>query len=150
MIALAVVGVLLALLIPAVQMVRETSRAAQCRSNLHQVVTAVANYEQSFDTYPGMLRGYHKGIAGFIEIQSLKQQAPVYACPADSWADGSLRFGRVSYVMNDGVYERRPGDGIVGFIKRGISSRDVTDGVSNTVALSERIVVPPSDVLGER
>jgi len=44
LVTLAIIGILMALLIPAVQAAREAARRAQCKSNLHQLGVAVEQY----------------------------------------------------------------------------------------------------------
>ena len=56
---IALLGVLLALLLPAVQQSRETAHRMQCQSNLRQLALAVHNYESAHGIVPpGILRGY--------------------------------------------------------------------------------------------
>jgi hypothetical protein len=45
-------GVLIALLLPAVQSAREAARRAQCTNNLKQVALAMHNYESSNNAFP--------------------------------------------------------------------------------------------------
>jgi prepilin-type N-terminal cleavage/methylation domain-containing protein/prepilin-type processing-associated H-X9-DG protein len=51
-VVLAVVGILVALLLPAVQAARESSRKLQCQSNLRQIGLAVAHYAEAFGSLP--------------------------------------------------------------------------------------------------
>ena len=86
LVVIAIIGVLVALLLPAVQAAREAARRAQCSNNLKQIGLAVLNYESNLRIMlPGAFWAYDpkdhpiKGsillhILPYIEQQALYDQ----------------------------------------------------------------------------
>jgi prepilin-type N-terminal cleavage/methylation domain-containing protein len=83
LVAISIIGVLVALLLPAVQAAREAARRMQCSNNLKQLGLALLNYETSYRCFPhgyyesNMPNGYQPmavGLLPFIEQQTLRDR----------------------------------------------------------------------------
>jgi prepilin-type N-terminal cleavage/methylation domain-containing protein len=89
LVVLAVVSILLALLLPAVQSARERGREAVCKNNLHQINLAIARFSEAHKRLPRPSAPKHIGgwmveILPFIEQQNLKRSVPVGLPVADA------------------------------------------------------------------
>lgn len=103
-VVIAIIGILLALAIPAIQYARETSRQVHCQSNLRQIMLGVQQYEGAHKTLPGgsslsgslfcailpyidqndvfnQIDTSKPGMTRFKVVDAI--QIPLYICPSD-------------------------------------------------------------------
>jgi prepilin-type N-terminal cleavage/methylation domain-containing protein/prepilin-type processing-associated H-X9-DG protein len=162
LVAISVIAILAAILLPAVSQAREAARHAQCRSNLHQIGVAIQAHEAARGEFPG--RAFTYDILPYIDQQSIYQlwpgrfpddmdafnallaemnrhQVPLYLCPSDA-APPHPFAGRTNYVGNIGSGVQAYG--LNGFFSLAIDEAYrpadfVRRGLSNTAAVSETL-----------
>ncbi len=79
LVVIAIIGILIALLLPAVQMAREAARRMACQNNLRQIGIASLNYESAWGCLPprrnltsGNRRGWGPSILPYVEQEALQ------------------------------------------------------------------------------
>jgi len=83
-VVIAIIAILIALLLPAVQQAREAARRTQCRNNMHQIGLAMHNYHDNFLVFPpGSVRHIQtswlsSGLQWGGRILPYLDQAPLY------------------------------------------------------------------------
>ena len=126
LVVIAIIGILVALLLPAVQAAREAARRMQCTNNMKQIGIAMHNYHDSNKRFP----------AGYLFLGGKRGNTPAYG-----WAVSILPYMEMSALYD----ELDPG-------KIPLSSR-YTSGASaaDKALLQTRIDAYrcPSDVLGD-
>ena len=83
LVVIAIIGVLVALLLPAVQAAREAARRAQCMNNVKQFGLAIANHVSAKKDAlpPGMTQetGPYRGVTFWVYLLPYLEQQTVYA-----------------------------------------------------------------------
>ncbi len=144
-VTIGLISVLLALLLPAVQSVRESARLTQCRANLHQIGIGMQVYADSNRVFPTKAESAYQNVA-----MSAGYKGPIYigvdifSCPSDPLV--RTEKGEYSYHMNSGTRFRYLPNGTEWGDYNGLLSlsknrplSDVGDGLSNSAAFSERL-----------
>ncbi len=81
LVVIAIIGILIALLLPAVQAAREAARRSQCTNNLKQLGLAMHNYHDTFKKFPyGFIEAgqLHQRTCWAQEIWPFIEQQPLY------------------------------------------------------------------------
>jgi len=83
LVVIAIVGVLVSLLLPAVQQAREAARRSQCKNNLKQIGLALHNYNDAFKTLPpgrivNPASGQGHCFSAYAHLLPYLDQAPLY------------------------------------------------------------------------
>jgi len=151
LVVIAIIAILIGLLLPAVQKVREAAARSTCQNNLHQLGVAVANYEGAYGRCPGGWTsnlGQQYGSLHFYLLPYVEQNAiyiaagnnswnqnntPVktFVCPSDTTSWTSYPQGGTSYAWNVWVFSGGIGWG--GDQKPGGLLNAMPDGTANTV-----------------
>jgi prepilin-type N-terminal cleavage/methylation domain-containing protein len=146
LVVIAIIGILVALLLPAVQAAREAARRSQCSNNLKQLALGLLNYESNYRTLPHgapdccVRNGFTWTVMlfPFIELNTLhdqmdrngnlrntpvnraaaqNQRLPIWICPSDP-------AGRITHLNRFARDNPNPGHGLWYPVSMGPTSMD--------------------------
>ena len=170
LVVIAIIGILVALLLPAVQFAREAARRMACGNNLKQIGVALQSYHASCDNFPVARNPWplvHSSLARLLPYCEQEQLHDVvdYGLPLSSPDNVAASRIPVSFFLcpSDQVRGKVPGmpdaganyvasngSGTVGFgliasgdgvfTQANLGFRDLRDGSSNVAAFSESLL----------
>lgn len=159
LVSVAIIGLLIAIILPAVQSSREAARRMDCSNRLRQISLAVELYTSDWRYYPSG-SGWKYKLLPYLQLQSVydarvlegyDMEGPTtrlvisaYLCPSDPLSPTAMGVGSANYAA---CY----GSGVLDFGYNGMFNNedqsepserptrpaDVTDGLSNTAQVSE-------------
>lgn len=104
LVVIAIIGVLVALLLPAVQMAREAARRTSCGNNLRQIGLAMMNFEGTHQVFPPSWSLTEPNASGGIDGWSAQARILPYLeqGPLEGYIDFSQSYGLVSNILIGG------------------------------------------------
>jgi prepilin-type N-terminal cleavage/methylation domain-containing protein len=166
LVVIAIIAILIGLLLPAVQKVREAASRLQCINNMKQIGISLQSYHNDYNQFPSQAatppnhNGWMVEILPYVEQGTTylifqnnnwnstiggKQPIKLYYCPSDPQGFPILLPAYDNDCGTDyvGVAGLNYTDGL-GIIntKRAIAASWVTDGLSNTTMVGERPPIP--------
>jgi len=135
LVVIAIIGVLVSLLLPAVQAAREAARRSQCTNNLRQVGLACLNFQSAKKSFPTA----GGAVEQFFNSADLSKAA--YGYESASWM-----YQILPYLEQQSLQDLRRGDGNLnaGFVKTGLAEIQLT--MFNCPSRANRIATIGLDV----
>lgn len=121
LVVIAIIGILVALLLPAIQAAREAARRSSCSNNLKQIGLGLHMYHDTFGRLPAGWRGYDPA----------NGQPFWFGLPGWAWSASLLPYMEQTAMYNDSVHFELP----------------ITDAANNGVRVADiKIFRCPTDI----
>jgi prepilin-type N-terminal cleavage/methylation domain-containing protein/prepilin-type processing-associated H-X9-DG protein len=164
LVVIAIIAILIGLLLPAVQKVREAAARMQCSNNLKQLALGVHTHHDAFKTFPSFYgtgrQNWIYQLLPFVEQGNVQKLSsywsvgfPLVWCPSSpvdpSPGYGPGQWGITCYLASTGRnwLDFQTGDtGVIGLFpsRKGVKLTEIIDGTSGTLMIGER---PPQSNL---
>ena len=79
LVVIAIIGILVSLLLPAVQAAREAARRIQCTNHLKQIGIAIHNFHTTYNALPNAGTHGSGEISLFVTLMPFLEKADIYA-----------------------------------------------------------------------
>src|SRR6516165_5767421 len=162
LVILAIIGLLLALLLPAVAKVRQAANRTKAQNNLKQIGIACHNYLAAYNVFPpGTDENYYSAAAKllpFVEQDNLfkkidftkpmtdkanetvrKTLIKLFLSPDDPLERVSEDSGATNYLFNAGAEPGLADNNGIFYLNSKVRIQDVPDGLSNTLLTGETL-----------
>lgn len=161
LVVIAIIGILVGLLLPAVQTARETARLSACSNRMRQLVLALQNHADAQKVLPAGARTGGWTLSPHVQILPYGEEirrynvilasnsaegsgriVPEFKCPSDiaELNEGGRPSSNYAFNRGDsysGGYETTEIRGIFSESNYRVGFKDITDGLSKTLAVSE-------------
>jgi prepilin-type N-terminal cleavage/methylation domain-containing protein len=97
LVVISIIGLLIALIIPAVLASREAARKASCQNNLRQFGIALSNHHQAVSSFPGILSPMHKSTKGYPFASNSDYPAVYFLLP---YLEQQVLFNAINFSQD--------------------------------------------------